>query len=113
MILQLLMPVHNIYTMALAAGFEPAGLFRPPVFKTGGLNQTLPSKHIKLSLQNYEWLRRTSRQCFLGRKSNQNTNIARLKKNYHCYWWWYAHLESNQEIPKITAAYKTGTLTIV
>lgn len=56
----------HIYTMALAAGFEPAGPFRPPVFKTGGLNQTLPSKHIKLSLQNYEWLRRTSRQCFLG-----------------------------------------------
>lgn len=72
------MPVHNIYTMALAAGFEPANPFELPVFKTGGLNQTLPSKHIKLSLQNYEWLRRTSRQCFLGRKSNQNTNIGAM-----------------------------------
>ena len=60
------MPVRNIYTMALAAGFEPANPFELPVFKTGGLNQTLPSKHINLSLQNYEWLRRTSRQCFLG-----------------------------------------------
>ena len=71
---------EKINQMALAAGFEPADPFGPPVFKTGGLNRTLPSKHIKLSLQNYEWLRRTSRQCFLGRKSNQNTNIARLKK---------------------------------
>lgn len=38
----------HIYTMALAAGFEPANLFRLPVFKTGGLNRTLPSKHIKV-----------------------------------------------------------------
>lgn len=53
-----------IYTMALAVGFEPTNPFELPVFKTGGLNRTLPSKHIKLSLQNYEWLRRTSRQCF-------------------------------------------------
>lgn len=55
---------EKINQMALAAGFEPADPFGPPVFKTGGLNRTLPSKHIKLSLQNYEWLRRTSRHCF-------------------------------------------------
>lgn len=66
--------------MALAAGFEPANLFRLPVFKTGGLNRTLPSKHIKLSLQNYEWLRRTSRQCFLGRK------ILQIMPER--FWWW-------------------------
>lgn len=34
--------------MALAAGFEPANPFELPVFKTGGLNRTLPSKHIKV-----------------------------------------------------------------
>lgn len=38
----------HIYTMALAAGFEPANPFELPVFKTGGLNRTLPSKHIKV-----------------------------------------------------------------
>lgn len=107
------MPVHNVYTMALAAGFEPANPFELPVFKTGGLNRTLPSKHIKVVATKLRMATQNITTMFFRKKIKSKYKHSPFEKNYHCYWWWYAHLESNQEIPKITAAYKTGTLTIV
>jgi hypothetical protein len=66
--------------MALAAGFEPANPFELPVFKTGGLNRTLPSKHIKVVATKLRMATQNITTMFFRRKSNQNTNIARLKK---------------------------------
>lgn len=60
------MPVHNIYTMALAAGFEPANPFELPVFKTGGLNRTLPSKHIKVVATKLRMATQNITTMFLG-----------------------------------------------
>ena len=99
--------------MALAAGFEPANPFELPVFKTGGLNRTLPSKHIKVVATKLRMATQNITTMFFRKKIKSKYKHSPFEKNYHCYWWWYAHLESNQEIPKITAAYKTGTLTIV
>lgn len=65
--------------MALAAGFEPANPFELPVFKTGGLNQTLPSKQVYKSCR-YKTTNGYAEHHdnVFRRKSNQNTNIEAM-----------------------------------
>lgn len=71
------MPVHNIYTMALAAGFEPANPFELPVFKTGGLNRTLPSKHIKVVATKLRMATQNITTMFF-RKKNITNNARKI-----------------------------------